>query len=75
MNKELYSKLIQQSMEPNGVEGLGGPYMEVNPEKLIQETVIECMNIFEAIENGNRVGGTYDYSTAVWTLFFKDYKG
>jgi hypothetical protein len=30
-------------MEPTGVEGIRGSYMELNPEKLVELIVRECM--------------------------------
>ena len=40
---ERVAKLIERSMEPTGVEGIGGSYMELNPEKLVELIVRECM--------------------------------
>ena len=42
MNERI-SKLIERSMEPTGVEGIRGSYMELNPEKLVELIVRECM--------------------------------
>jgi hypothetical protein len=32
-------------MEPSGLEGLGGPYMELNEEKFAELIVRECLDI------------------------------
>jgi hypothetical protein len=42
MNK-IIQKLMEQSMEPNGVEGLGGSYSELNYEKFAELIVRECI--------------------------------
>jgi hypothetical protein len=31
-------------MEPTGVEGIGGSYMELNPEKLVESVVQDCVS-------------------------------
>lgn len=38
-------KLIERSMEPTGVEGIGGSYMQLNPEKLVELVVQECIEL------------------------------
>jgi glycerol-3-phosphate dehydrogenase len=43
MNK-IIQKLMEQSMEPNGVEGLGGSYSELNYKKFADLIVLECAN-------------------------------
>ena len=40
---ERVAKLIDRSMEPTGIEGIGGPYMELNPEKLVESVVQDCV--------------------------------
>ena len=45
MNERI-KKLYEQAMEPNGIEGLGGSYMELNPEKFAELIIRECCNIF-----------------------------
>jgi len=46
MNERI-RELINQSMESTGVEGLGGSYMELNPEKFAELIVQECVTICE----------------------------
>ncbi len=41
---ERVAKLIERSMEPTGVEGIGGSYMELNPEKLVESVVQDCVS-------------------------------
>lgn len=41
---ERVSTLIKRSMEPTGVEGIGGSYMELNPEKLVESVVQDCVS-------------------------------
>ena len=41
MNERI-EKLAEQAMESTGVEGIGGSYMELNPEKFAQLIVQEC---------------------------------
>lgn len=36
-------QLIKQAMSPSGDGGLGGTYLELNPEKLVELVVKECM--------------------------------
>jgi hypothetical protein len=33
---------MNQAMESTGVEGLGGSYMELNPEKFAELIILEC---------------------------------
>ena len=53
-------ELIEQSMEPTGVEGLGGSYQELNPEKfaelIIRECADQCTNVFDYHAILNRFG-------------------
>ena len=37
-------ELIDQSMEPTGVEGIGGSYQELNPVKFAELLIQECAN-------------------------------
>jgi len=46
MNERI-RELINQSMESTGVEGLGGSYMELNPEKFAELIIQECVTICE----------------------------
>lgn len=41
MNKVI-RKLAEQAMESTGVEGLGGQYRELNPEKFAELLILEC---------------------------------
>ena len=41
--KELVKTLIDQAMVPSGLEGLGGPHLELDPEKLVELVVKECV--------------------------------
>jgi len=41
MNKRI-KKLYDQAMEPNGIEGLGGSYYDLNPEKFAELIIKEC---------------------------------
>lgn len=41
MDRALVSQLEKKALRPNGVEGLGGSYMEVDNEALIEETIKE----------------------------------
>lgn len=49
MNERI-QKLMTQAMESTGVEGLGGEYRELNPEKFAKLIIQEC------IDRINRVG-------------------
>jgi hypothetical protein len=40
---ERIKELINQAMQSTGVEGLGGSYMELNPEKFAELIIRECM--------------------------------
>ncbi|NDB36197.1 MAG: hypothetical protein EB023_12860 [Flavobacteriia bacterium] len=47
MNKTI-QELVKQSMEPSGVDGLGGSYLELNPEKFAQllvEALVDTMEV------------------------------
>ena len=44
MNKKI-AELIQKAMVPSATEGLAGPYMELDPERLVRLTIQECMNV------------------------------
>jgi hypothetical protein len=44
MNERI-RELMNQSMESTGVEGLGGSYMELNPEKFAKLVVQECIYV------------------------------
>ena len=44
MNERI-RELIKQAMESTGVEGLGGCYMELNPEKFAELIVRECTSL------------------------------
>ena len=46
MNERI-RELIEQSMEPTGVEGLGGSYQELNPVKFAELIVRECIGVIE----------------------------
>jgi hypothetical protein len=46
MNERI-RELMNQSMESTGVEGLGGSYMELNPEKFAKLVVQECIYVLE----------------------------
>jgi hypothetical protein len=41
MNNRI-KELMQEAMEPNGVEGIGGSYMEFNPERFAEMIIREC---------------------------------
>jgi hypothetical protein len=43
MNERI-SKLIQLAMESTGVEKTGNSYMELNPEKLVELVVQDCVS-------------------------------
>lgn len=47
MNERI-QELMKQAMEPSGLEGLGGPYMELNPEKFAELIVQECIHTVES---------------------------
>lgn len=49
MNERI-KELMNQSMESTGVEGLGGCYMELNPEKFAELIVRECIKICSDVE-------------------------
>ena len=44
MNERI-RELMNQAMESTGVEGLGGSYMELNPEKFAELIVRECAEV------------------------------
>ena len=44
MNKRI-RELAEQAMESTGVEGLGGEYRELNPEKFAELIVKECVTV------------------------------
>jgi hypothetical protein len=44
MMNERIRELMNQAMESTGIEGLGGSYMELNPEKFAELIVRECSN-------------------------------
>jgi len=44
MNERI-KELMNQAMESTGVEGLGGSYMELNPEKFAELIVRECVKV------------------------------
>jgi hypothetical protein len=44
MMNERVAKLIERSMEPTGVEGIAGSYTELNPEKLVESVVQDCVS-------------------------------
>ena len=46
MNERI-QELMKQSMEPSGLEGLGGPYMELNPEKFAELIAKECCDLMQ----------------------------
>lgn len=46
MNERI-RELMNKSMEPTGLEGLGGSYMELNPEKFAELLIRECCDLFE----------------------------
>lgn len=51
MNKRI-EELRKQATEPSGLEGLGGPYMELNEEKFAELIVRECIqNIRDNMEH------------------------
>jgi hypothetical protein len=43
MNERI-QKLMEQAVEPNGTEGLGGSYLDLNPEKFAELIIMECAN-------------------------------
>jgi hypothetical protein len=47
-------------MEPSGLEGLGGPYMELNEEKFAELIVQECINLMEQQKEYYSKPGTYE---------------
>jgi hypothetical protein len=49
MMNERIQALMKQAMESTGVEGLGGSYMELNPEKLAKLIVEECVEQLELV--------------------------
>lgn len=49
MNEKLKA-LYEQSMEPTGVEGIGGAYMELNPEKFAELIINECCELVRYID-------------------------
>lgn len=46
MNERI-QELMNQAMESTGVEGLGGSYVELNPEKFAELIASDCANICE----------------------------
>jgi len=53
MMNERIKDLMAQAMESSGVEGLGGSYMELNPEKFAKLIIKECCNIVEGFGDEN----------------------
>ena len=49
MNKRI-RELAEQAMESTGVEGLGGEYRELNPEKFAELIVRECVTICNSVQ-------------------------
>ena len=38
-------EFLNQAMEPSGLEGLGGPYMELNEDKLARLIIEKCIEL------------------------------
>ena len=51
MNERI-QELMKQAMEPSGLEGLGGSYMELNPEKFAKLILGELVSKME-VEGGD----------------------
>ena len=60
MNERI-QKLAAQAMESTGVEGLGGGYRELNPEKFAKLIIQECCDILAPYNIKN--GVLFDIST------------
>lgn len=56
MNDRIH-QLIEQATEPAGFEGLGGPYLELNPHKFAKLIIKDCLDLIAA-----RAGGPYEIS-------------
>ena len=56
MNERI-RELIEQSMEPTGVEGLGGSYQELNPVKFAELIVKKCAMIGNYAYDGGEYPG------------------
>ena len=70
MNKRI-KELMNQAMEDSFMDGLGGPRMELNPEKLAELIVHDCVKIAELKEQGYN---EYDSDVSVgW--YIKEYFG
>ena len=58
MNERI-EELMKQAMEPSGLESLGGPYMELNPEKFAELIVKECVDIIADAVDHREPASTY----------------
>lgn len=60
MNDKI-KELLNLSMEPSGLEGLGGSYMDVNYEKFAELIVRECARVDSEVNNIDHEDGvTYN---------------
>ena len=66
MNERI-KELMNQAMQSTGVEGLGGSYMELNPEKFAELIVRECIGIVENLNPGYT-----DYRNQIEDAFRRD---
>jgi hypothetical protein len=56
MNERI-RELAEQAMESTGVEGLGGSYMELNPEKFAKLIIKKCAMIGNYAYDGGEYPG------------------
>ncbi len=56
-------EMIDRSMEPTGVDGMAGAYLELNPHKLVELVVRRCAAI------GEDVGGDYKVRSCILESF------
>jgi hypothetical protein len=68
MNPQIL-ELYRQALEPTGVEGIGGSYTELNPEKfallIVQECANQCDLLLDHKISSEWARGTHDCSKAI----------
>jgi hypothetical protein len=73
MNTQLVNKLAQKAGHVHIPDApFASSLQDLYSQKLVQAVVSECMTVYEAIDNGNKVQGTTCYPTAIIRHFGLD---
>lgn len=54
---DLLEHMYEQAMEPNGIEGIGGSYTDLNPEAFAKQIIEECIRMCRCASDGLRSQG------------------